>query len=79
MFDIEYYPSEITTALCKLAVEARTALCKVDTEISEDEKTDCTDAIYDLMAKCQNENNSDYFRTFYGILEDIFDYAETLI
>ena len=59
----DYYPDEIAAALCKLAVG--------DDEADKEKIPDCTNALYDLMAICENEYNSDYYRTFWDVLQDV--------
>ena len=60
-----YYPAEITNAICKKIGEADKA--KI---------TDIIDAVYQLKTLCENEYNSDYYRTFYKALEELTEVLE---
>ena len=67
-FKIEKYPQEIAEALYEQAKD-------MDYMDYEDEKelilADLENALYHLKTVCENENNKDYFRTLYKILERI--------
>ena len=66
-FNYEYYPEEITTALCSLADYE-----SITTNILEQ----LEDCLYNLRAICENDLNSDYYRTTYKILESITENVE---
>lgn len=53
-----YYPDEIAAALAKAAKE-----------VYPENIESAVKALYDLKAICENELNSDYYRTFYKLLE----------
>lgn len=57
----EYHPQEIAETLCKLAYD------KPDKELVKE----CIKAVYELKAIAENPYNSDYYRTFYSLLEQI--------
>jgi hypothetical protein len=61
----EIHPEDIAEKLTQLADFGN------DTESEERAKKDLLDAIYYLDTLCQNENNSNYFRTFYNVLARI--------
>ena len=61
-----YECEEIASVLCRLASENVT----VDTET----KKDIEEAIYHLKAIASNNYNSDYYRTFWNVLQKITDY-----
>ena len=56
----DYYPDEIASAIIKATGEN-----------SLDIISGCINALYQLQAICQNEYNSEYYRTFYKMLEKI--------
>lgn len=60
MFNTVYCPDEITMAFSSLV-----------TDITEEEKKDLENGLYYLHSICENEYNSDYFRTTYKILERV--------
>lgn len=67
MFKAEYYPEEIADALCKLAG---------DTFVGKDEERpeiygDYTEALYTILAICDNKYNSEFYRSFYRLLERV--------
>ena len=64
--NIEYYPEELAVTLCKIAYD------KPDKDLI----TACTEALYELKAMAENPYNSDYFRTFYRLLERIVNVSE---
>ena len=61
----EYYPDEIAEALCDL--------CKKELGYKPDgqDYEDCREALYQLMATCQNNYNAEYFRTLYKVLAKV--------
>lgn len=61
----EYYPDEIAEALCDL--------CKKELGYKPDgqDYEDCREALYQLMAMCQNDYNAEYFRTLYKVLAKV--------
>lgn len=62
-----YYDcEEIATVLCRLSSGNVT----VDVETMKDVE----EAIYQLKAIASNEYNSDYYRTFWNVLQKITDY-----
>ena len=64
----DYYPDELAAVICKLAAG--------ENEVEKAIVPDCVDALYDLMAICGNEYNSDYYRTFWNVLQDVADVQE---
>lgn len=58
-----YYPDELAVALCKLAAG--------DDEVDREKIPDCAEALYDLMAVCENKYNNDYYRTLWDVLQDV--------
>ena len=62
-----YYDcEEIATVLCRLSSGNVT----VDVETMKDVE----EAIYQLKSIASNEYNSDYYRTFWNVLQEITDY-----
>lgn len=59
----DYYPREIAEALCDLSGAENLA----DGNTVEA----CEDAIYDLMAICENEYNRDCYRVLWDVLESL--------
>lgn len=54
----EYFPNEITTALCEY------------TNITDKETYEnCISSLYYLKTICENEHNAEYFRDMYRVLE----------
>lgn len=67
-FKIEKYPNEIANKLYELAKD----MDYIDYEEEEEEiKAQLENALYHLKTICENENNKEYFRIFYKILERI--------
>ena len=62
----EYLPMEIAEALAKLANVT-------DKETIED----ATGALYDIKAICENRYNSEYWRTFWKVLEALTSCTES--
>ena len=60
-----YDCEEIATVLCRLSSGNAT----IDVEIMKDVE----EAIYQLKAIASNEYNSDYYRTFWNVLQKITD------
>lgn len=59
----EYYPGEIAEALCDLC-----KIMELGYKPDEQDYEDCKEALYQLMAICENDYNSEYYRTFYKVL-----------
>ena len=66
----EVHPLDIVEKLIVLAD------LYVDGEELEIARQHLTDALYHLDAVCQNDLNSDYFRTFYNVLSNIAEKTE---
>lgn len=65
MFNYEYYPEDVTAALCRLAGK----------EPTEQEEKQYMDAVYYLHSICENNLNNEYFRAFYNLLEHLTEKA----
>lgn len=65
----DYYPEDIALALCKMADKN----FKDYDEYGESNPLaiDVQDALYQLMAICENEHNFDYYRTLWDVLQNI--------
>jgi len=65
----DYCPWEIAAVLCRLADEnfKDCDACGQENPLL----TNVTDALYQLMAVCENKYNSDYYRDFWMVLQDI--------
>ena len=64
-FKAEYYPEEIAAVLMNLAGEDF---------VMDDEgrpESEYTEALYTLLAICENKYNSEYYRSFYRLLERV--------
>lgn len=61
MFDKNYYPDDITTALINCG----------SNQYTPEQVKQIVDALYQLQAIAENPYNSDYYRVFYRLLEDI--------
>lgn len=62
----EYYPDEIANALLR------------HTNMSKEEAIDdVTGALYDIKAICENRYNSEYWRTFWKVLEALTSCTES--
>ena len=59
----EYYPGEIAEALCDLCKREELGY-KPDGQAYED----CIEALYQLKAICENDYNSEFYRTLYKVL-----------
>lgn len=70
MFGVNEYPQEIAEALyCKVVdMDYSDHVESINEEISQ-----LTEAIYDIMVIAQNEYNRDYWRTLYRALEKLVD------
>lgn len=66
-FKVESYPCEIAEKLIELSKD----MDFLDYEDSETIKTELENAIYYLKAVAENEYNSEYFRIFYRVLENL--------
>ena len=65
MFNIEYYPEDITEKLLYL-------IERIDAEpVEKQVNKDMEDCLYWILAAAQNKYNDDYWRTFYRTLENI--------
>lgn len=62
-----YYDcEEIATVLCRLSSGNAT--------VNDETMKDTKEALYQLKAIASNEYNSDYYRTFWNVLQKITDY-----
>lgn len=64
-FKAEYYPEEIAAVLMNLAGEEF---------VMDDEgrpESEYTEALYTLLAICENKYNNEYYRSFYRLLERV--------
>jgi hypothetical protein len=66
MMNYDYRPDEIANTLYELARDM-----DWDSEYEEDTKNELTEALTWLLGTCQNELNSEYFRTLYRTLDTI--------
>ena len=66
MFNVEYYPEDITEKLLYLTE-------RIDTEPKKRKQVEreIIDCLYWIQAAAGNEYNQDYWRTFYKTLENI--------
>lgn len=71
MMTYDNSPEQIADALYDIAKDM-----DWDSEYEEDIKKDLNDALYWLLATCQNELNSEYFRTLYRVLDCVADYVD---
>ena len=71
----DYYPEDIALAL--MAVAEGENLQNFDEHGELNQKIDdCTEAIYYLMAICENPYNKDHFRTLWETLQNIAERFE---
>lgn len=61
----EYYPDDIAEALCDLSKK------ELGYKPDGQDYEDCREALYQLMAICQNDHNAEYYRTLYKILAKV--------
>ena len=61
MFDKNYYPDDITTALINCSGK----------QYEPNQAEQIEEALYQLEAIAENPYNSDFYRTLYKLLEDI--------
>ena len=61
MFEKNYYPDDITTALINCSGK----------QYEPNQAKQIEEALYQLAAIAENPYNSDYYRTLYKLLEDI--------
>lgn len=66
MFNVEYYPEDITEKLLYL-----TERIDAEPEKRKQVNQEITDCLYWIKAAAGNEYNQDYWRTFYRTLENI--------
>lgn len=59
--NFEFYPDDITTALINCT----------DQQYTPEQVKEFEEALYNLKAICENPYNSDFYRTFYKLLEAV--------
>ena len=64
-FKAEYYPDDIAEALCRLAGE------DFPEDYDSRNESPYSEALYHLMAICENKYNNEYYRSFYRLLERV--------
>ncbi len=64
-FTAKCYPEEIAAVLCRLAGE------DFPENDEQRDENDYTEALYTLMAICENHYNKEYYRSFYRLLERV--------
>lgn len=65
----DYYPDEIAGALCRLADKDFEEYDEYGQENSIMKSVG--EALYQLMAVCENEYNSDYYRDLWDVLQNL--------
>lgn len=54
--------------------EIANVLCRLSSVVDAETVGDVTEAVYHLQAIASNEYNSDYYRTFWNVLQKITDH-----
>ena len=67
MIDNTYYPLEISKVLTGLA------------GLGENERSECEDAIYNLMAIAENKYNDDCYRTLWSVFQALCEKNQNLV